>query len=388
MPNLSLHDALPIFDTLMTGFIEKHRVPGAALAVLNEGRLVYARGYGYADTGTREPVSPTSLFRIASISKPITAVAIMKLVEDGKLTLDDKVFDILEFDPFVEREDDDIDKRQREITIRQLLQHRGGWDRNTSFDPMFRALPIAKALGREPPATAAMVIRYMSGKPLDFAPGERYSYSNYGYNLLGRIIEKVTGQNYEAHVKDAVLAPLGIQSMRIGRTMPAGRVENEVRYYHPTHGTSIFAPNTGAQVPHPYGAWHLEAMDSHGGWIASATDLAKFAAAFAKPENNPVLSAESIGALFAPPAGEEGKRAYACGWSVRPAGGSQNRWHSGSLPGTATLLVLRHDQKSWLVLFNSRAGPEDAHLTGEIDPLLHRAANAVVEWPLENLFDD
>ena len=381
------------FDSLMRGFIEKHRIPGAALAVLDHGRLVYARGYGYADVATKEQVTPDSLFRIASISKPITAVAIMKLVEEQRLGLDDPVFRTLEFDPYFEEEGAEADERHQLITIRHLLRHRGGWDRNgdSSFDPMFISDQITKALGTSRPATPQMIIRYMSGRALDFAPGQRYAYSNYGYCLLGRVIEKITGKPYEDYVVEHVLAPMGITSMRLGKTLPAGRAKGEVRYYDPSRRPSVFAPNHGKRVAAPYGAWNLDAMDAHGGWVASVTDLARFARSFMSPTSCPVLEEDTVLTMFSP-ADSDGankeKVQYGCGWFVRNLGDrGANFWHTGSLPGTAALLVLRHDQRAWVVVFNSRVSPHANHLAREIDPLLHKAADSVRNWPAVDLFD-
>ena len=165
-------------------------MPGLALAVTDYGRLVYARGYGYADVATGEKVTPKSLFRIASISKPITAVAILQLVEQGKLGLDDRVFEVLDYHSEI-AQIGDFDDRQRKITIRHLLEHRGGWDRGISFDAMFQSVRFANELDVPAPANPEIVIRAMLRKKLDFEPGYRYAYSNYGYCLLGRVIEKL-----------------------------------------------------------------------------------------------------------------------------------------------------------------------------------------------------
>ena len=144
-------------------------------------------------------------------------------------------------------------------------------------------------------------------------------------------------------------------------------------------------------MPFPYGGFCLEAMDAHGGWIASAVDLARFAAALDDPQHCPVLRRESVASLSEPPPAPVSRKDggaladvfYACGWQVRPVGrdGKANYWHDGSLPGTATLLVRRWDGLSWAALFNQRSDSD-----GAIDPALHRAAAAVAEWPEEDLF--
>jgi len=185
--------------------------------------------------------------------------------------------------------------------------------------------------------------------------------------------------------------------MRIGGTLPAGRVPGEVVYYGGGRGHAVVG-KVGAEVPEPYGAWYLEAMDAHGGWIASAVDLARFAAQFDRPGGSCVLRPETTARMFARPAGDAGYEKdgkprdsyYACGWSVRPIGssGTTNRWHTGSLPGTSTLMVLRHDGSGWVVLFNTRASADgEKEPAALIDPLVHKAADAVTAWPEGDWFE-
>ena len=296
--------------------------------------------YGWADKERQQRVEPTSLFRIASISKPVTAVAVLKLVEQGS-SLDDRAFDFLALKPLPDAKPD---PRLRTVTIRQCLQHTGGWDRDKSYDPMFRPKLIATAVGEAAPAGPAAVIRYMMGQPLDFDPGTRYAYSNFGYCVLGRVIEKLTGKSYEDYVKEVVLAPAGIQSMRLGRSLETGRAPGEVRYHMPGSETaeSVF-PGLPPKVPWPYGAFNLEAMDAHGAWLASAVDLARFAGAMQDAEKCPLMKPATWRELHAPPPAsvartEEGPLKgtyYCCGWLTRPIiaqPGKANYWHSGSLP--------------------------------------------------------
>lgn len=374
------------FDRLIASFIKQHKIPGAALAVTKDSRLVYARGFGLADVENKAPVQPESLFRIASISKPITAVAVMQLAERGKLSLDDKAFALLSVEPHL-ADGAKFDSRLNDITIRQLLQHTGGFDRAVSFDPMVGqpSVEIAQALGESPPAKPEQIIRFMLGRPLDFAPGERFAYSNFGYCVLGRVIEKVSGQNYEAYVREHVLAPLGIRRMQIGKTLASDRTRGEVKYYLHDHrqAPAVVGPHIGERVDVPYGAWYLEAMDAHGGWIASAIDLVRFAAAFDDPAKCKILSEKSIAAMFARPSGETGERYYSCGWSVVDPGNKErpNHWHTGGLDGTSTLLVRRGDGLNWAVLFNAGRDEDGEFFCSHIDPLVHRAADEVTEWP-------
>ncbi|WP_231744247.1 serine hydrolase [Stieleria neptunia] len=383
-------------DAVLQAFIGEHQIPGASLAITDSSRLVYARGFGYADVGQRERVTPESLFRIASISKPITAVAILQLIEQKKLSLDDKVFEVLQYEPYLP-ENAEYDKRQDEITIRHLLQHRGGWDRDQSFDAMFRSTEFSKTLGVEPPAAPETIIRMMLGKPLDFDPGERYAYSNYGYCLLGRVIEKLTGKSYEQYVKQSVLDPVGSTAMSIGATRLAGRKENEVRYYDPRLGDSVFAKDLNSPVPQPYGAWHLEAMDSHGAWIASATDLVRFASALDSPEDSPILSSDSIAEMVKRPDGLAGhnqdgtpkSKFYGLGWSVTTnESGQLTASHGGSLPGTNTILIRRPDGRNVALLFNTRITARLSRVVSGVLPQLEEAIDNVSQWPDHDLFDN
>ena len=322
-------------------------------------------------------------------------MAVLKLVEDGKLSLDARAFDLLRVEPLL-KTGQPMDPRLARITVRQLLQHTGGWDRDKSFDPMFRSKQIAAETGTPSPAGPQAVIRYMLGQSLDFDPGFRYAYSNFGYCVLGRIIEQVSGKPYEQFVREHVLSPAGIEHMRIGASLDGKQAAGEVRYYTTDRGLTenIFADGA-RQVPWPYGGFHLEAMDAHGGWIASAVDLARFAAELDHPGKRPLLKPESIRTMNAPPEPPAWRKPdggladayYGCGWMVRPhaLSGKANGWHSGSLPGTSTLLVRRWDGLSWAVLFNQRS--DDSKLPDSaIDPAMHRAAAAVKEWPKDDLF--
>ena len=380
-------------DRLMTDFVSRHQLPGASLAVTRNGRLVYARGFGLADRQSGDPVLPTSRFRIASLSKPVTSVAILQLVEAGRLKLDDPVAEILGLEPEVDA------RRSRRVTVRQCLQHTGGWDRSDSFDPMFQSIRISRVLDTKAPAGPAEVIRFMQKWPLDFDPGTRYAYSNYGYCLLGRVIEKISGQSYERYVQARVLKPMGVTRMRIGRTRIEGRAKGEVRYHVDGEkvGLSVFEEDLGKRVSRAYGAWNLEAMDSHGAWIASAVDMVRFASALESPGRKPFLKVESLDEMFEPPAAPVSRKSdgsvedvfYGLGFSVRRLGdGRMNQWHTGSLPGTSTLLVRRHDGMAWAVMFNSRRSCAGKNPASAIDPLVHGAVDAVTKWPDGDAFDE
>ena len=196
--------------------MSNYNIKGASVAVCKDEKLVYARGFGYADFETEESVRPEHLFRIASISKLITAVAVMKLIEEGILSLDDNVFGPGGALPYIEYpEYSDI--RVEKITIRHLLNHTAGWSRKNG-DPMFEQLYIARKSKVKPPITLDVIIKYVLSKKLDFEPGKTYSYSNLGYAILGEIISLKTGMSYEDYVVFNILEPLGIKDMCIGKS--------------------------------------------------------------------------------------------------------------------------------------------------------------------------
>ncbi len=379
------------FDRMMSSFMKEHDVPGAALAVGRRGRIVYARGFGFADVEKKDPVQPDSLFRIASLSKSFTAAAILQLQERGKLHLADPAFKLLDLKPHLEG-DATVDPRLAQITIAQLLHHTGGFDRGAkgSFDPMFRSIIIANATGVKPPAAQKQIIQYMMGRKLDFDPGTREAYSNFGYCVLGQIIEKLTGTPYIEYVQREILRPTGIHRMRLGRTLEADRALGEVRYYPRGDRQIASVYGDGKLVPAAYGGWFLEAMDSHGAWLASAPELVRYASSYDDPEHCPFLKSAAVKEMFARPQdtgfdaqGKPKPTYYACGWRVRPIdGGGINAFHTGLLDGAASLLVRRHDGLTWAVMFNrDRDTNKRIALGSAIDPLVHPVADAVKAWP-------
>ncbi|MHC4701600.1 MAG: serine hydrolase domain-containing protein [Planctomycetota bacterium] len=360
---------LSVFDETMQDFMVSRKVSAGALAITHDSRLVFARGYTWARADSRA-TQPKSLFRIASLSKPVTSAAILNLVEDGKLILDENVADVL---PYGCPDGQQPDPNLKEVKILHLLQHLGGWDRDEAFDPMFGDERISKALGSPLPISQSDIITYMNGQPLQHVPGTKCAYSNYGYCLLGRVIEQRSGMAYDDYVSKNVLLPLGIRRMRLGRSKLRYRAPTEVRY-ESSHESM-------------YGAFNLENMDSHGGWLASAPELARFAAAFDDPRDCPILSTESILTMFAlpetiaPDKYERGAVYYGYGWNIRDYGnGSRNTWHTGSLPGCYTFMARWSNGVNCVVLFNKR----DSDF-GEVDPLLWKAVKSVAAWPERDL---
>ncbi len=376
--------ALKSFDDTVQRFMQSHNIPSGQLAVTHDSRLVYARGYRW-DYDNIDPVQPDSLFRIASITKPLTSMGVMLLVQQGKLNLTDKLVNLISLPS-------PKDARMKDITVLNLLQHQGGWNRDKTFDPMLYDVEIAKALGIALPISQQNIIKYMTGRSLDFAPGTDENYSNYGYLLLGRIIEAVSKQSYGDYMQASVFGPLKMKKTKLATSEMEFRQPGEVSYYvaSPILNKNVRKAGAPVNVMAPYGGFNIENMDAHGGWLSTAVDLARFSTMFDANSGYPILTKSTIDTIFAKPA--TGAQAdgswYGCGWVVRPAGKGINTWHDGRLDGTYTLMVRREDGSNWVILFNQRDDISDptGKTYGQIDDLLHNAANAVKTWPSGDLF--
>src|SRR5579885_460206 len=168
------------FEQRFVTLMKKWSIPGASLSVSKKGHIVYSRGFGWADFSKGTAVNPDSLFRIASISKSITAVAALKLVQQGKLKLDEKAFVIL--DDIHALHQEKMDPRIKEITVSDLLYCTAGWSSKDSGDPLFapHREEAAKAAGVDSPPGLKTLISYWLDRPLDFAPGQSWGYTNFG----------------------------------------------------------------------------------------------------------------------------------------------------------------------------------------------------------------
>ncbi len=369
-------------DFKISKFLSDWNVPGASVAISKEGRLVYARGFGFADKDLREKVQPDHRFRIASVSKPVTAVAILHLLEQNKLSLDDNVFG---YDGLL---NDSIysafrDSLVEDITIRDLLQHTGGWNRYVSGDPMFQTLSIASKMNVSPPPEIFTIIEYKLKYKLDFQPGMQYSYSNFGYCLLGQIIERVSGMEYDDYVIENIFEPIGANSLKICKNLIEEAADREV-YYHDYEGAPLSKSiyGTGDMLPTPYGGFDIEAMTANGGWISNASDLLKFVLAVDGFNSRPdILSPGIINIMRTPSLVNPN---YAKGWAVNNGG---NWWHNGSLPGTTALLVrTTSGQICWAVLINFRP-PNSDEFNYQLDNMMWEAVGTVDKWPEHDLFD-
>jgi D-alanyl-D-alanine carboxypeptidase len=341
-------------DIAVNTFMQKYHVPGLSFAMAKGDSLKLQRSYGYADSSKNELVKPESRFRIASVSKPFTSAAIMLLIEQGKLKLSDKVFGgdgVLG----IAYGSQPYKKWITDITIANLLEHTaGGWG-NSGNDPMFM----------NPRMSQRELINWtLNNMPLVNEPGTHYEYSNFGYCLLGRVIEKITATPYADFIQQNILAKCGITTMEMGGNTLAEQKSDEVYYYDK-------------------GGWAYKMdqrrMDSHGGWIATATDLVKFLVRLNyNPQKPELLKTKTLKELYTPSLSGSN---YAKGWAVNSA---NNHWHNGSLPGEQAFAVNTSTGFSWAVLVNTRT---DGNFGGDLDRLMWQIKEAIKKWPDIDLFD-
>ncbi|EMI19055.1 Beta-lactamase [Rhodopirellula maiorica SM1] len=350
-----------VLDPLVERFANNRDAVGTAVAVSRNGKLIYARAIGYRDLSAAAPAEPTTLFSIASVSKPITAIAVVKLVQDRKLGLDDRFIDVLQLDPSANG-NDEFDTRIRAVTIRHLLNHTGGWDRTASYDPLGTSnrVRVCEHLNiAHEELHPNHIVQYMLTKPLDFDPGTKFAYSNIGYCILGRVIEKVTGETYEDYVTNEVLKPLGIQQMKLRADNP---YDNEATAY--THETKNGEPIHGSFVACDLRSWPNKVVESHGGWLASAVDLSRLLAAFDSPARMRILSPNAIKAMFSPPRGLPSVRDdgspkpnfYGFGWDIWPAQNGFTAAHGGGACGMSAYISRSVSGFNWVVLTSTDAG--------------------------------
>lgn len=366
-------------DSAMSQLLKDWRIAGASVAIVKEGQLVYAKGFGHANKEEKEQVTPNHLFRIASVSKLITGVAVMRLHEEGKIDLNAKVFGdegILNDSLYL----DIRDKKMEDITVQHLLQHEGGWSSRVP-DLMFEPVKVAEAMGVPAPADTKTIIRYALKQRLPYRPGKVYSYSNLGYAILGEVIEKVAGISYEQYVQHYILAPLDVYGMRIGGNLLTERRENEVVYYdYEGSALRLSCYGTGELVPKTYGGTNLTALGAAGGWIASPAQIMQLLVAIDGHDGKKdILSKESIKKMTTP---IEPLRT-GLGWMYI----NENDWvRTGTLAGTSALLVRRDDKISYMVVVNTSTwtGPR---FTSEIKRTIERALKGVGSWPTQDLFE-
>jgi len=386
-------------DILIEGFMSTYEIPGASFALSKNGKLIYQRAFGNINRNENEQTQPHHLFRIASLSKPITSIAIMNMVENNKISLTDQVFgdgglldDHSIISKVVIR-----DSRIYDITVQNLLEHTAGWNRSvdcfpdptfpypynfSGCDPIVAPLHVTTLNGTTNPAKEEDMIVFLLEKGLDFTPNTDYAYSNIGYLILGEIIEEISGESYEEYLQNNIFSPIGICDMHIGKNLLQDKLEREVEYIG-NGFTTLSCYGTGVSVPWEYGGFNVEAMDAHGGWVATAEDLVRLLVAIdGFPSKADILSKSSLTTMTT--ASTNNSR-YAKGWSVN---NSNNWWHTGALDGTATFFARTNGQYTWALLLNKRARGANANLFWrDLDRLPWSCISTASSFPSHDLLD-
>ena len=334
----------PVPD-LVVPFMQKWAVPGFSLAVAQDGLPGAAHCLGYCNRITREILTPETRLRLASVAKPITSVAVHVLIEQGRLALTDLVFGAGRLlgttfgaQPY--------SSRLLQITVQHLLEHSaGGWT-NDGADPMFQQPGLSQA---------DLISWTLDNVPLNADPGTAYAYSNFGYCLLGRIIERVSGLSYRDFVRQFVLDPAGASQLVLAGRSAAERAYPEAMYF-------------GVVPAAPY-ALPIDRMDAHGGWIGSPTEVLRFLSRVDTRTPPPdLLQPATVAAMTTASAVNPalpGDPGYALGWAVNDIG---TTWHDGTLPGTQAILVQVADGRQWCAACS--AGRPNTALAGEFDALM------------------
>ncbi len=304
-PQARAEDLSSKFEKYMDACVEVDHFNGSVL-VARDGAVLFSKGYGLANAEHQVPNTPETKFRLGSITKQFTAMAIMILRERGKLAVEDPIGKYL----------DDAPAAWEGVTIHHLLTHTAGVHSYTS-DPEYGTKMA------QPETVKSMIARFKD-KPLDFRPGEKFAYSNSGYFLLGAAIEKVSGKSYEAFLKEAIFDPLGMTDT--GYDHPATVLRRRASgYIRKGDGLENAAYLDMAQ---PYAAGSL---------YSTTLDLAKWARAL---DEGKLISEDARAMMFTP-----AKNDYAYGWTVTTRSGRKEVGHGGGINGFATDIVRYPDQK-------------------------------------------
>jgi CubicO group peptidase (beta-lactamase class C family) len=322
-------------DSLVERTMEWTRVPGISLAVVRDGQLLLARGYGMANLEHQVPVKPETIFQSGSIGKQFTATLVMMLAEAGKLSLADPVTRYLP----------DAPDTWRDITIRHLLSHTAGTtDYPDDFD--FRR-----------DYTEDELLQRAYQIPLEFEPGERWRYSNMGYVLLGILIHKVSGQFYGDLLRERVFTPLGMSTARViteeeivpNRAAGYRRVGDELKnqeWVSPTMNTT-----------------------ADGSLYLTVLDMAKWDAAL---QGDRLLKRSTLDQMWTPVTLKDGKtHPYGFGWSLAEVGGHRIIEHGGAWQGFTSYISRYPAEKLTVVVFSNLAGFDPGRLAHQVAGLYH-----------------
>ena len=329
---LVINEGNATYDNYVYSMMRDYKIPGVSIAVSKDEKIIYQQGYGFANTSTRERVNTKHIFRLASCSKAQTSLCIFTLLEDGKLTMDSKVFgpEGLLKDVFSDATEPYV-AGVTDITVENLLYHNTGWAVEAIFDT-YGTPYHNKTLDQR----IDYLIHHQS---FATARGTTYSYSNISYSILGRIIEVLSGMSYESYLRQ-VVAKAGVTDMWCSKTALADKRENEVVYY-PQNGTTGYQNN-------------MDIVGACGNLCASPTDLVRLMCSQDYGTVIPdILEPETLDVLYTV---SPNYINYAHGW--RRNHSYYTKWasyHGGNLAGVGTLMVRGKNGVNIAILCNSRA---------------------------------
>ncbi len=308
------HPALGPVDAAVRAFMMEKGMGAVSFALSKDGKLLHDRAFGWADADLKTPLQPGLKMRLASMTKPVVMAAIKTLFEAGKLKPDDIAFNVLELGQYKEAKG--CDERWQKVTVQHLLDHKGGWDRDVSGDfTSDREIPEMFRVKTED-QTPEHVMRYGLTKRFDFEPGGRYAYCNYGYILLVRIIEKVSGQKFMDYLHATVCKEAKTPSFSLSSSDARDRQPDEIWY--------CYAPEYPRRtVPLPF---RTEARDGAGILACTAADYCRFL------------------------------ESYSVIGNARRPGGKYRGAFAGSHPGVCAICSQREDGINYAVICNRREG--------------------------------
>ena len=324
-------------DAYVQKALADRTLPGASVAVIKDGKVVLAKGYGFSDVEKGIQASEQTIYQLASVTKPFTAMATLMLVEDGKLSLDGRITEILPGLPAA----------WGGVTVRHLLSHTSGIK---SYTDVFGAqkVPEGKVF------TAGEILALVKDAPPVFAPGERYAYCNTGYYLLGMIIEKVAGKPYATFLADRIFKPLGMRSTSLDDYADAR--PHRARGYTLAQGTSA-----------PAGHTHPSQPFSAGALVSTVVDLAKWEAALGARK---LLKPASYDLMWTPARFNDGKASgYALGWQVDTYRTRPRQAHGGGITGFSTFFARYPEDKVTVVVLVNQQGNAGGALANGIAEL-------------------
>ena len=344
-------------EPAIKGLMTQYGVPGASVAIAYRGKMVYQGGIGLSDVAAGEKVTAQTRFRIASVSKALTAVTVLRLFEESlPAALDQKVFGpqgLLPDAAFPEYAKPK-DPRVLDITLRDLLQHTSGWSID-GYDPQFDLVNVAREMGVPAPASPRTIIAYMLGHhQLGAAPGSQVMYSNFGYNILGRIIEYKTGKPYAQAVQETVLRRAGADAMFIPAASGAIRMPAETVYYdYPNAEPASSVDGSGRKGPASYVGLDFNSMDAHGGWAGTPADLVRFALALQQTNGKPGLLSPETMKLVSQRSPRFPDSQYGLAFNVLDENGVRILERPGALVGgTYAIVQMRDDGWTWALALN------------------------------------